>query len=273
MTFKEPQVYFLGAGPGDLDLLTVKARRIIEMADVVVYTDSLVNPAIASLAKQGAQVYGSASLTLEEICDLMVAAASEGKLVARVHTGDPSIFGAVLEQMAVLERHGIGYQVVPGVSSFVAAAAVLGVELTVPDLVQTIIVSRVEGRTPMPPKEQLKDLAAHQATMVFFLSITLMGKLVRGLLEGGYPVDTQAAVVHRASWPDEQIVLGTLADIAAKVRRAGIHTQSIILVGHALDASLRRSDQYRSKLYDAEFTHTFRQGRKRSAVPAQGAMT
>ncbi len=254
------QVYFVGAGPGDLELLTVKAARIIGQADTVIYTDSLVNPEIATLAKAGATVHGSAGLTLEQICDLMVAAVQQGHLVARVHTGDPSIFGAVLEQMAVLERHGITYEVIPGVTSFVAAAAALGAELTVPDLVQTVIVTRVGGRTPMPPREQLADLAGHQATMAFFLSVTLMNKLTRELVAGGYPPETPAAVVYKASWPDQQIVAGTLADIAARVRDAGIRSQSIVLVGKALDTALRRSGEHRSRLYDADFTHSFRRG-------------
>ena len=260
MSNSTPQVYFVGAGPGALDLLTVKATRLIGEADVIIYTDSLVNPEIASLAKPGAAIHRSAGLTLEQICDLMVAAAAEGKLIARVHTGDPSIFGAVLEQIAVLERHGIAWEIVPGVTSFVAAAAALGVELTVPDLVQSVIVTRVGGRTPMPPKEQLADLAAHQATMAFFLSITLMHKLVDGLLEGGYPPETPTAVMHKASWPDQVIVTGTLADIADKVKAAGIHTQSIVLVGEALDPGLRASEEHRSRLYDADFTHSFRRG-------------
>lgn len=265
-TNSTPQVYFVGAGPGDLDLLTVKAARIIGQADVIVYTDSLVNPEIETLTKLGAVIHRSAGLTLEQICDLMVDAVSNGKQVARVHTGDPSIFGAVLEQMAILDQHDITYEVIPGVTSFVAAAAALGVELTIPDLVQSVIVTRVSGRTPMPPKEQLEDLAAHQATMVFFLSITLMHKLVEGLLEGGYPAETPVAVVHKASWPDQQIVTGTLADIAAKVRESGIHTQSIVLVGSALDRAA--GGQHRSRLYDADFTHSFRRGNTwRPSVP------
>lgn len=249
-------VHFIGAGPGDLDLLTVKGDRLIREADVIIFTDSLVNPDVAQLAKPGAAVHGSAGLTLEEICDLMVAASREGKMIARVHTGDPSIFGAVLEQMAVLDREEIPYDVVPGVTSFVAAAAALCAELTVPDLVQTVIVTRVGGRTPMPPREQLADLASHQATMAFFLSVTLMKKLAEELMAGGYPPDTPAAVVHKASWPDQRIVTGTLEDIAQKVRQAAIRTQSIVLVGQAL----KPTGNHRSRLYDAEFTHSFRRG-------------
>lgn len=257
-------VHFIGAGPGDLDLLTVKGDRLIREADVIVFTDSLVNPDVAKLAKPGAVVHGSAGLTLEQICNLMVKAARDGKSVARVHTGDPSIFGAVLEQMKVLEEEAIPYDIIPGVTSFVAAAAALGVELTVPDLVQTVIVTRVGGRTPMPPKEQLADLASHQATMAFFLSITLMNKLTEELMMGGYPPETPAAVVHKASWPDQQIVTGTLADIAGKVREAGIRTQSMVLVGQAL----KPEGDHKSKLYDADFTHSFRRGASwRPSVP------
>lgn len=258
------QVFFVGAGPGDLELLTLKAKRLIETADVVVYTDSLVNPEIETFAHEGAEVHRSAGLTLDEICALMIAAVQQGKRVARVHTGDPAIFGAVLEQIVALERAGITWEIIPGVSSMFAAAAALGVEFTIPDLTQTVIVGRMEGRTPVPPREKLRDLAEHQATIVLFLSITLMRKLCDDLLAGGYPEDTPVAVVHKASWPDQKIVVGTLADITERVRAARIASQSIIIVGQVLDPGLREGKgDHRSKLYDPEFTHKFRLGEDR----------
>ncbi|MDP2662561.1 MAG: precorrin-4 C(11)-methyltransferase, partial [Dehalococcoidia bacterium] len=233
-----------------------------EEADVVIYADSLVNPKVCRYAQASAEVYGSSSLTLEEITGLMVNAVRQGKMVARVHTGDPSIFGALQEQMAVLDRHGITYEVVPGVSSIFAAAAALGRELTVPQLSQTVIITRLEGRTPVPPKERLSSLAEHNATLVLFLSVAMIDAVVSQLLEGGYVASTPVAVVQRASWEDERIVRGTLADIAAKVRDAGIESQALILVGAALGQDLEASDEgQRSKLYDKGFSHKYRKKR------------
>lgn len=257
------RVYFIGAGPGDLELLTVKGHRLIREADLVIYTDSLVNPEIAALAKPGAEVKGSAGMVLDDMVALMISAAVEGKAVARVHTGDPSIFGAVLEQAVALRKAGIAYEIVPGVSSMFAAAAALGAELTVPELSQTVIISRMEGRTPVPDGEKLRDLAAHQATIVLFLSITLLGNVVRELLAGGYDKDTPIAVVYKATWPDQVIVAGTLDNIAAKVREARINSQSIIIVGKVLDpAVIGGEEDHRSKLYDESFTHSYRKGRQ-----------
>ncbi len=257
------KVYFIGAGPGDLELLTVKGQRIIQGADLIIYTDSLVNPEIASLAKVGAQVEKSAGMVLEDMVALMITAAKEGKTVARVHTGDPSVFGAVLEQAVALRKAGVDYEIVPGVSSMFAAAAALGAELTVPELSQTVIVTRMEGRTPVPPGEKLRDLAAHQATIVLFLSITLLGNVVRELLAGGYSKDTPINVVYKATWPDQVIVSGTLEDIAEKVREARINSQSIIIVGKVLHPSVIEGDEdHRSKLYDESFTHSYRKGRE-----------
>lgn len=251
-------VYFIGAGPGALDLLTVRAQRILQQADLVLYADSLVNPEIAQLAKPGAEVVGSASLTLDEIVRRMVNAAKAGKLVARVHSGDPSIFGAIHEQMAALKAAGIKYEVIPGVSSLFAAAAALGVELTVPGLSQTVIITRAEGRTPVPDKEDLRSLAAHRATIALFLSVGMVEKAISQLIEGGYPASTPTAVVYRASWPDQKIVLGALSEIPRKVQGMRITRQALILVGDALSPLLGKKIDAASELYAPSFSHGYR---------------
>lgn len=254
------KVYFIGAGPGDLKLLTVKGKEVIEKADVIIYADSLVNPEIRSLAKKGARIYGSSSLTLEEITEIVLRAAREGKMVARVHSGDPSIYGAISEQMAMLDDGGIEYEVVPGVSSLGAAAASLKVELTFPEVSQTIIITRKEGRTPVPRREKLKDLAAHRSTLAIFLSAGMIREVVEDLLEGGYPGDTPAAVVKRASWPDEQVCRAPLEKLAGEVERAGIKEQALILVGQALGQENSRKGP-RSRLYSKDFSHGFRKAK------------
>ncbi len=256
---KEPTVYFIGAGPGALDLLTVRAQRIIKRADLIIYADSLVNQEIGSLAKPGARVVGSAGLTLPEIITLMMDAVRDGRVVARVHSGDPSLYGAIREQMAALAAEGIKYEVVPGVSSVFAAAAALGVELTVPGITQTVILTRAEGRTPMPDAQRLRDLARHRASMAIYLSVGMIEKVVAELQEGGYPPDTPVAVVYRATWADQRIVKGTLLEIAGAVRAGEIDRQALILVGECLngvdDEGTRAAS---SKLYDPAFTHGYR---------------
>lgn len=197
------KVFFIGAGPGDTDLITLKGKRLIENVDVIIYAGSLVNSALFDKIEKNASIYNSASMNLQEIADIMLESVRKGKDVARVHTGDPSIYGAVLEQIAILRENNIPYEVVPGVSSAFAAAARLGVELTVPELTQTVIFSRAEGRTPVPPDEKLASLAEHRATLVLFLSISMIGRVVDELLIGGYPKDTPVAVVYKASWPDD----------------------------------------------------------------------
>lgn len=244
------QVYFIGAGPGDVELLTIKGKRIIEQADVIIYADSLVNPEICSLAKQGAEIYGSAKLCLEEITEIILHSVAQGKVIARIHSGDPAIFGALLEQMAILENSGISYEVVPGVSSVFAAAAALQAELTAPDISQTVIISRITGRTKVPRTEKLSDLASHQATLVLFLSVTMIEEVVRELISGGYSEDTPTAVVYKASWKDEIIVRSTLKEVAEKVRAYRIQNQALILVGKALDPQLKAQGSTRSKLYE-----------------------
>lgn len=247
-------VYFIGAGPGDPELLTMKGKRLIDQADVIIYAGSLVNPDVLKDAKEDAQIYNSASLNLEEVIELMKEATVQGKQVARVHTGDPAIYGAHREQMDALERLGIEYEVIPGVSSFLATAAALKKEYTLPGVSQTVILTRMEGRTPMPEKEKLVDLATHQATMIIFLSVGQIDELSKQLMTS-YPSDTPVAVVYKASWEDQKIVQGTLLDIAQKVKESGITKTALTVVGNFL------GDQYAlSKLYDKHFSHEYRKG-------------
>jgi precorrin-4/cobalt-precorrin-4 C11-methyltransferase len=247
------RVYIIGAGPGDPKLLTLRGAELIARCPVVLYTGSLVPPEVIAHARPDAKVLDSSGMTLDQIVEVIVAARDEDKDVARVHTGDPLIFGSTAEQMRRFEALGIAYEIVPGVSSFSAAAAAVGRELTLPELSQTIILTRAEGRTPMPDGEKLADLARHRATLVFFLSITLLAKVARELAPF-YGDDCPVFVIHRASWPDQVIVRGTLADIFAKVREAKITSQSIILVGRVLTAT----DFADSRLYDPTFSHGFR---------------
>ena len=253
------KVYIVGGGPGDPELLTLKAKRIVESADVIIFADSLVPPEVVGFAKEGANVVGSKEMNLDEIMDLELGVVREGKTVARVQSGDPSIYGAILEQMRVLEQEGVEYEIIPGVSAAFAAAAVLKSELTVPEKSQTIIMTRMEGRVAMPEGEQLKDLAAHGCTMVIFLSITRMTKVVRELTSSGYTKDTPVAVVYRVGWPDQLIIRGTLKDIADKVRAAKITLQALIIVGDAVDPGLDAAGAV-SHLYSADYTHRYRRG-------------
>ncbi|MHB0870431.1 MAG: precorrin-4 C(11)-methyltransferase [Chloroflexota bacterium] len=255
---REPSVYFIGAGPGALDLLTVRAQRILGQADLILYADSLVNLGIASLAKAGAEVAGSSGLTLAEIVGRMVQAARAGRIVARVHSGDPSLYGATREQMAALQAAGVGYEVVPGVSSLFAAAAVLGVELTMPEVSQTVIIGRAEGRTPVPDRQKLRELASHRATMAIYLSAGMIERVVAELLQGGYQEGTPAAVVYRATWPDQRILRGTLSSIPEAVRTARIDRQALILVGDALAPMNDQDRSAASLLYDPAFGHGYR---------------
>lgn len=247
-------VYFIGAGPGDPELVTIKGKKIIDKADVIIYAGSLVNKEVLKDVKKTARIYNSAGMTLEEVLQVMKEAEKKGEMTARVHTGDPAVFGAHREQMDVLEKEGIECEVIPGVSSFFAAAAALKKEYTLPNVSQTVILTRMEGRTPMPEKEKIRDLAGHHATMVIFLSVGMMEKLVEEL-KAGYSEDTRAAVVYKASWEDQKIVKGTLKDIAGKVKEAGITKTALVVVGDFL------GDEYElSKLYDKTFTHGYRRG-------------
>ncbi|MGB9854215.1 MAG: precorrin-4 C(11)-methyltransferase [Candidatus Bathyarchaeales archaeon] len=252
------KVFFVGAGPGDPELITLKGKKLLEKADVIIYTGSLLNPEILKFSRQGAKLYDSASMSLGEIVKTMVDAAKEGKTVVRLHDGDPSFYGAIKEQMDFLAKEKIDYEVVPGVSSLQAAAATLKRELTLPSISQTVIITRPEGRTPITDVENLTELARHRATMAIFLGIPAIDTVVEKLRLGGYPEDTPVAVVYKASWREEKIVKGTLGDIVGKVREAGIKSTALILVGEVLNPKLY---DY-SKLYDAGFTHSFRKGQK-----------
>ena len=251
------QIYFIGAGPGDPELITVKGQRILGEADIFIYAGSLVNPALLSLVKQGAQVYNSASMTLEEVITVMLEGVQNNKMVVRLHTGDPSIYGAIQEQMDELNKHNIEYKVIPGVSSFLATAAALKQEYTLPDVSQTVIVTRIEGRTPVPEKESLASLASHNATMCIFLSVHMIEEVVTELIKGGYTETTPIAIVQKASWPEEKIVRGTLGDIAQKIKENDIMRTAMIVVGQCLDTSYSLS-----RLYAPEFAHMYRDASK-----------
>lgn len=250
------QVYFVGAGPGDPDLITVKGRKLLEEADIVVYAGSLVNPAVLAVTPAGCEIHNSASMTLDEVIAVMKAGVEQGKKVVRLHTGDPSIYGAIQEQIDLLNKLEIRWQVVPGVSSFLAAAAALGQEYTLPGVSQTVIITRMEGRTPVPEKEQIRSLAAHQTTMCIFLSVHMFGELVQELLDGGYVADTPVAVVEKASWPEQRIFRGTLTTIADQLVAAGVSRTAMVIVG---DVLAREYEQ--SRLYAPEFGHMFREAK------------
>ena len=247
-------VYFVGAGAGDPELLTVKGKRLIDNADTIIYAGSLVNPAVLEDRRPDCQVYDSAGMTLEEVLAVMQETEAQGKTTVRVHTGDASIYGAIREQLDALDKLGIPHTVVPGVISFLAAAAAMQKEYTLPDVTQTVILTRMEGRTPVPERERLEELAKHRATMIIFLSVGRIAELAERL-RTAYPAATPVAVVYKASWPEEKIVTGTLLDIAEKVQAAGITKTALVTVGEFL------GDTYAlSKLYDKTFTHEFRKG-------------
>jgi precorrin-4/cobalt-precorrin-4 C11-methyltransferase len=248
-------VHFVGAGPGDPELITVKGSRLLQEADLVIFTGSLVPRALVTGLK--AQIHDSAGMNLDEVFALILQSWQEGKKIVRLHTGDPSIYGAINEQIALLRQHDIPFVVVPGVSSGTASAAALQTELTLPEVSQTVIFTRRGGRTPVPEKENLATLAAHQATMMIFLSVGMIDEVVADLLAGGYPPDTPVAIVEKVSWPDEKQLRGTLATIGRQVKEARITKTAIIAVGKVLADS---PPPALSKLYDSTFTHGYRQG-------------
>ena len=250
-------VHFIGAGPGGADLITVRGARLLGEADVIIYAGSLVNPALLDYKKEGCQVYDSASMTLEQVIEVMRAAEERGGVTVRLHTGDPSLYGAIREQMDLLDELGLSYDVTPGVSSFSGAAAALEAEYTLPDVSQSVIITRMAGRTPVPEGEKLSKLAGHGCTMVLFLSTGLLEEVERELMEGGYAPDTPAAIVYKATWPEEKVCRCTVSTLAQTARENHITKTALITVGGFL------GDRYdRSKLYDPAFTHGFREASK-----------
>ncbi len=239
-------IHFVGAGCGASDLITLRGMRLIEEADVIIYAGSLVNPELLSRKKAGCTVYNSAKMTLEEVLAVMRQAEAEGKTTVRLHTGDPCLYGAIREQMDLLDSWGIGYDYCPGVSSFCGAAAALNMEYTLPDLSQSVVITRMAGRTPVPERESIRSFAAHRATMVIFLSAGLLDRVEEELLAGGYPADTPAAIVYKASWPDERTFRCTVGTLAACARDNQVTKTALIIVGDAVAQSgYRRSDLYR----------------------------
>ena len=247
------KVIFIGAGPGDPELLTIKGQKAIENADIIIYAGSLVNKEILNYAKENAEIYNSASMDLNQILELINKETAKGNIIARVHTGDPSIYGAIGEQIEFLRKKEIKFEIIPGVSSLFGAAAALESELTLPQVSQTVIITRPEGRTPKPQKEAISTLAEHNATMCIFLGIQMIDKVVEDLLTH-YKPETPVAVVKKASWNDQQIIRGSLENIASRVKEAKIEKTDLIIVGKVLDPGIITP----SKLYDPEFTHEYR---------------
>lgn len=250
-------VHFVGAGCGAPDLITVRGARLISEANVIIYAGSLVNPELLKYAKDGCKIYDSAKMTLEQVLDVIKDAEARGMTTVRLHTGDPSIYGAVREQFDRLLEMGVDYDVCPGVSSMSGAAATLKAEYTLPDVSQTVIIGRMEGRTPVPEKEKLRLLAAHGSTMVLFLSAGLLEGLQRELISGGYAPETPAAIVYKASWPDEKVLRCRLCELSEVARENGIKKTALVLVGGFLG-----DDYARSKLYDPAFATGFREAEK-----------
>lgn len=250
-------VHFVGAGCGAADLITLRGKGLIEKADVIIYAGSLVNPELLSWKKEDCVVYNSAKMTLEEVIEVMIKAESEGLDTVRLHTGDPSIYGAVREQMDLLDEHGIDYDYCPGVSSLCGAAAALNMEYTLPDVSQSVIITRMAGRTPVPERESLRSFAAHKTTMVLFLSASLLEAAAAELIEGGYEEDTPVAIVYKATWPDERSYRCTIGTMAACARENQVTKTALIIIGDAV----KQSDYRRSDLYNPDFTTGYRQAR------------
>lgn len=247
------KVHFVGAGPGDKELITLKGYNLLKNADVVIYAGSLVNPELLDYCKEGCEIHNSAHMDLQEIIDVMKNGIQNNKCVVRLQTGDFSIYGSIREQVEDLNKLGIDYDCTPGVSSFLGAASSLGVEYTVPEISQSVIITRMEGRTPVPKKESIESFAAHQTSMVIFLSVQEIEKVVDKLIEGGYPENTPVSVIYKATWTDEKVVKGILSDIAAKVRKNNINKTALIMVGRFLGEEYNNS-----KLYDKDFKHEYR---------------
>lgn len=247
-------VHFVGAGPGAPDLITLRGKELLEQADVIIYAGSLVNPQLLDYAKPKCQIHNSAKMTLEEVLDVMRQAEKEGRVTVRLHTGDPCIYGAVREQMDVLDEEGIAYDSCPGVSSFCGAASALNLEYTLPEVSQSVIITRMAGRTPVPDKESIESFAAHQATMVVFLSTSMLEELSERLMAGGYTRDTPAAIVYKATWEDEKTYVCTVGTLAQTAREHKITKTALMIIGDAVSAS----SYERSRLYHPEFETEFR---------------
>lgn len=253
-------VHFVGAGSGAADLITVRGMRLLEQADVIIYAGSLVNPELLEYKKESCEVYNSAKMTLEEVLDVIFSAEEKGLTTVRLHTGDPSLYGAIREQMDVLDEKNISYDYCPGVSSFCGAASALNLEYTLPDVSQSVIITRMAGRTPVPEKESIESFAAHQATMVVFLSTGMLDELSRRLIEGGYTADTPAAIVYKATWEDEKKFICTVGTLAQTARENHITKTALMIIGDVVT----HSRYNRSELYNPEFTTEFREGTKKA---------
>jgi precorrin-4/cobalt-precorrin-4 C11-methyltransferase len=256
---KTRTVYFVGSGPGDPELITLRAKKLVEEADTIVYSGSLLNPRILQYAKKGVQLYDAALIDRERIYQILYNSANEGKVAIRFHDGDPSLFSTIREQIDKLEAEGIKCKVVPGVTALLGAAADMNLELTLPGITQTVIITRAELRTPVPERESIAELAKHGATMAFYLSVHLIADVVNEILKGGrgvYTENTPVAVIYRATWEDEKIIKGTLGDIVKKAKDAKIIKTALIIVGGVIAPA---KYEY-SKVYDAKFTHGYRKG-------------
>ena len=250
-------INFVGAGPGAVDLITVRGMELIKNADVIIYAGSLVNPALLDYAKEGTEIHDSSKMTLEEVLDVMIPAYDAGKEVVRLHTGDASIYGAIREQMDELDKRGIPYATCPGVSAAFGAASSLDLEYTLPGISQTLIITRMEGRTAVPELEKIELLASHKASMAIYLSAGMLDELSKRLIAGGYEEDTPAALIYKATWPEEKKIVCTLGTLASEGEKAGIKKTAIVLVGDVI----KTSNYERSKLYDPAFTTEFRQAK------------
>lgn len=253
-------VHFVGAGSGAADLITLRGKNLLEKADVIIYAGSLVNPELLEYKKEDCEVYNSAKMTLEEVLEVIFAAEEKGLTTVRLHTGDPSLYGAIREQMDVLDEKGIAYDYCPGVSSFCGAASALNLEYTLPDVSQSVIITRMAGRTPVPEKESIESFAAHQATMVVFLSTGMLEELSRRLIAGGYTADTPAAIVYKATWEDEKKFICTVGTLAQTAKENNITKTALMIIGDVVT----HSRYNRSELYNPEFTTEFREGTKKA---------
>ena len=252
------KVHFVGAGPGDKELITLKGYKLLSNADVVIYAGSLVNPELLDYCKEGCEIHDSAYMTLEEIINVMEKGIKEGKSVVRLQTGDFSIYGSIREQVEDLAKLDIDYDCTPGVSSFLGASSALGVEYTVPEVSQSVVITRMEGRTPVPEKESIQSFAAHQATMVVFLSTSMLEELSRRLIEGGYTADTPAAIVYKATWEDQKTFVCTVGTLAQTAKENNITKTALMIIGDVV----AHSHYDRSELYNPTFTTEFREATK-----------